>query len=59
MLIFDAIIAGLIFKLFGEQGAWVLIITCCVAFLRMSGTVTGIFNSVVESLIEIEDEEEK
>ena len=28
MLIIDALVAGLIFKIFGEQGLWILAITC-------------------------------
>lgn len=58
MLIVDALVAGLIFKIFGEQGLWVLAITCGVTFLRLSGRLGWIFNAVENSLIEIEEEEE-
>lgn len=58
MLIIDALVAGLIFKIFGEQGLWVLAITCGVTFLRLSGRLGWIFNVVENSLIEIEEEEE-
>lgn len=58
MLIFDALVAGLIFKIFGEQGLWILAITCGVTFLRLSGRLGWIFNAVENSLIEIEEEEE-
>ena len=59
MLIIDALVAGLIFKIFGEQGLWVLAITCGVTFLRLSGRLGWIFNAVENSLIEIEEEEEQ
>ena len=58
MLILDALVAGFIFKIFGEQGLWVLAITCGVTFLRLSGRLGWIFNAVENSLIEIEEEEE-
>ena len=58
MLIVDALVAGLIFKIFGEQGLWVLAITCGVTFLRLSGRLGWIFNVMENSLIEIEEEEE-
>ena len=57
-MIFDALAALLIFKIFGEQGLWVLVITCCVTFLRLSGRLGWIFNAVENSLIEIEEEEQ-
>lgn len=59
MLIVDALVAGLIFKIFGEQGLWVLAITCGVTFLRLSGRLGWIFNVLENSLIEIEEEEEQ
>ena len=59
MLILDALVAGFIFKIFGEQGLWVLAITCGVTFLRLSGRLGWIFNAVENSLIEIEEEEEQ
>ena len=58
MLIIDALVAGLIFKIFGEQGLWILAITCGVTFLRLSGRLGWIFNAVENSLIEVEEEEE-
>ena len=57
MLIIDALVAGLIFKIFGEQGLWVLAITCGVTFLRLSGRLGWIFNVLENSLIEVEEEE--
>ena len=59
MILIDALVAGLIFKIFGEQGLWVLAITCGVTFLRLSGRLGWIFNVVENSLIEIEEEEEQ
>ena len=58
MLIFDALVAGLIFKMFGEQGLWILAITCCVNFLRLSGRLNCIFRILEDGMIEIEEEEE-
>lgn len=58
MILFDAIVAWVIFKIFGVQGLWVLAITCGVTFLRLSGRLGWIFNAVENSLIEIEEEEE-
>ena len=59
MILIDALVAGLIFKIFGEQGLWVLAITCGVTFLRLSGRLGWIFNAVENSIIEIEEEEEQ
>ena len=58
MLLIDALVAGLIFKIFGEQGLWILAITCCVTFLRLSGRLGWIFNVLENGLIEVEKEEE-
>ena len=57
MLIIDALVAGLIFKIFGEQGLWILAITCCVTFLRLSGRLNYIFRILEDGIIEIEEEE--
>ena len=59
MILLDALVAGLIFKIFGEQCLWVLAITCGVTFLRLSRRFGWIFNAVENSLIEIEEEEEQ
>ena len=57
MILLDALVAGLIFKIFGEQGLLVLAITCGVTFLRLSGRLGWIFAVIENSLIEIEEEE--
>ena len=57
MLILDALVAGLIFKIFGEQGLWVLAITCGVTFLRLSGRLSCIFRALEDGLIEMEEED--
>ena len=59
MLILDALVAGFIFKIFGEQGLWVLAITCGVTFLRLSGRLGWIFNAIENGLIEAEIEKEE
>ena len=57
MILFDAIVAWVIFKIFGVQGLWILAITCSVTFLRLSGRLGWIFAVIENSLIEIEEEE--
>ena len=57
MILFDAIIAWVIFKIFGVQGLWVLAITCGITFLRLSGRLGWIFAVIENSLIEVEEEE--
>lgn len=58
-MILDAIVAAIIFKVFGQQGLWVLAITCCVNFLRMSGRLKVIFDTIDDVQMEIKEEEEK
>ena len=61
MLIFDAVVACLIFKIFGEQGLWVLAITCMVTVLRTSTNINSFFNGIIAYLNEStlgEEEEE-
>lgn len=57
MILFDAIVAWVIFKLFGVQGLWILAVTCGVTFLRFSGRLGWIFTVIENSLIEVEEEE--
>ena len=57
MILFDAIVAWVIFKLFGVDGAWVLGITCGVTFLRLSGRLNCIFRFLENGIIEIEKED--
>ena len=52
-MIFDAIVAAIIFKLFGEQGLWVLGITCIITVLRTAGNI----NRVIGCLFVNEEEE--
>ena len=54
MLIIDALVAGLIFKIFGEQGLWILAITCGVTVLRTAHNI----NEVIGCLFVNEEEEE-
>jgi hypothetical protein len=53
-MIFDAIVAVIIFKLFGEQGLWVLGMTCAVTVLRTAHNI----NEVIGCLFVNEEEEE-
>jgi hypothetical protein len=54
-MIFDALAALLIFKIFGEQGLWVLGMTCAVTVLR---TCTN-FNNMLQGMVEAFNEEEE
>ena len=53
-MLFDAIVAVIIFKLFGEQGLWVLGITCAITILRTARNI----NAVIGCLLVNEEEEE-
>ena len=53
-MIFDAIAALIIFKLFGEQGLWVLGIWCGVTVIRTAHNI----NEVIGCLL-VNEEEEK
>ena len=55
MLLFDPIVGLFIFKLFGEQGLWVLGITGIITVIR---TCTN-FNNVLAGMIEAVAEEEE
>lgn len=59
MILFDAIVAWVIFKIFGVQGLWILAITCGVTFLRLAGRLNCIFRILEDGIIEIEEEEEQ
>ena len=52
-MIFDAIVAVIIFKLFGEQGLWVLGLTCAITVLRTASNI----NRVIGCLFVNEEEE--
>ena len=52
-MIFDAIVAAIIFKLFGEQGLWVLGLTCVITVLRTASNI----NRVIGCLFVNEEEE--
>lgn len=58
-IIFDAVVAGLIFKIFGEQGLWVLAITCMVTVIRTSTNINNFFKGMIEYALEMFDEEEE
>ena len=52
-MLFDAIVAVIIFKLFGEQGLWVLGLTCVITVLRTASNI----NRVIGCLFVNEEEE--
>ena len=54
-MIFDALAALLIFKIFGEQGLWVLGIWCGVTIIKTAHNI----NEVIACLFSYEEEEEK
>lgn len=53
-MLFDAIVAVIIFKLFGEQGLWILGTTCIVTVLRTACNI----NRVIGCVLVNEEEEE-
>ena len=57
MILFDAIVAWVIFKIFGVQGLWVLAITCGVTFLRLSGRLGWILTLIENGLIGMKEED--
>ena len=54
-MVFDAIAALLIFKIFGEQGLWVLGIWAGVTVIRTAHNI----NAMIECMFDYEEEEEK
>lgn len=52
-MIFDVVVAVIIFKLFGEQGLWVLGTTCIITVLRTAGNI----NRAIGCLFVNEEEE--
>ena len=54
-MLFDAIAALLIFKIFGEQGLWVLGIWAGVTVIRTAHNINGI----IGCMFDYEEEEEK
>ena len=58
-IIFDAVVAGLIFKIFREQGLWVLAITCMVTVIRTSTNFNNFFKGMIEYALEMFNEEEE
>ena len=55
-MIFDAIVAFIIFKLFGETGLWVLGITCAVSLIRTCANVNEFMQIMAEVTIECEED---
>ena len=53
-MIFDAIVAFVIFKVFGEQGLWVLAMWCGVTIIKTAHNI----NEVIACLFSYEEEEE-
>lgn len=59
MILFDAVVAGLIFKIFGEQGLWVLAITCGVTLLRTCSNVNNFMKGLAAIILDFISEEEE
>ena len=53
-MIFDAIVAFIIFKVFGEQGLWGLAMWCGVTIIKTAHNI----NEVIACLFSYEEEEE-
>lgn len=58
-MIFDALIAGILLKLFGVEGLKALIAICMVALIRTCHNVNCVIGSMEEQIISIENEEEE
>ena len=54
-MIFDALAALLIFKIFGEQGLWVLGIWCGVTVIRTANNI----NEIIGCMVNYSEEEEE
>lgn len=57
-MIFDALVAGIILKLFEVEGLKALIAICMVALIRTCHNVNCVIGSMEEQIISIENEEE-
>lgn len=58
-MIFDALVAGIILKLFEVEGLKALIAICMVALIRTCHNVNCVIGSMEEQIISIENEEEE
>ena len=58
-MIFDALVAGILLKLFGVEGLKALIAICMVALIRTCHNVNCVIGSMEEQIISIENEEEE
>ena len=61
MIILDAIVAGLLFKIFDKDALTVLMLVCCVNYLRQSGFIAYTLSSIEDNITkhdEFEEEEE-
>lgn len=58
MLLFDALMAGLVLKIFGENAFTILGVISCIAFLRMAGKLNLVLNALIDSAYENVEEEE-
>lgn len=58
-MIFDALVAGILLKLFEVEGLKALIAICMVALIRTCHNVNCVIGSMEEQIISIENEEEE
>lgn len=58
-MIFDALVAGIILKLFEVEGLKALIAICMVSLIRTCHNVNCVIGSMEEQIISIENEEEE
>ena len=58
-MVFDALVAGILLKLFGVEGLKALIAICMVALIRTCHNVNCVIGSMEEQIISIENEEEE
>lgn len=59
MIILDAIVAGLLFKIFGKDALTVLMLVCCVNYLRQSGFIASTLLTIGNNITKYDESEEE
>lgn len=59
MIILDVIVAGLLFKIFDKDALTVLMLVCCVNYLRQSGFIASTLSTIGNNITEYDESEEE
>ena len=59
MILFDAAVALVLLKIFGDNAIYALGLTALITFLRMSGKVSMLIDAVIEAICNVCGEEEE